>query len=308
MPPPDPLTLLCSVKTVPKTCRLNRDGTFNRSTLMPLIEISDLDDPRLDVYRNIKKTNLTRWSAQFIAEGKKLTIRLLESDFDVASVLTSDKHVDLLTPHLRDDVPAFVVPHQLAQMLVGQTFHAGMLGCGIRKIPPTLEDLMKIERRHLIAVCCGVENLENMGGIIRAAAGFGATALLLGPGCCDAFSRRALRVSMGSALNIPIIEAGEELSPMLNTLRDQHGFNLIASILDDNALRLRDCPTDGNIAVLLGNEDAGLDAKWLDLCSRRVTIPMHSGTDSLNVAVAAAVFMHHFAENINETAAVNGDS
>jgi len=267
---------------------------------MPLIEISDLDDPRLDVYRHIKKTNLTRWSAQFIAEGKKLTIRLLESEFDVASVLTSDKHVDLLKPHLRNGVPAFVVPHQLAQMLVGQTFHAGMLGCGIRKIPPTLEELMQIERRHLIAVCCGVENLENMGGIIRAAAGFGATALLLGPGCCDAFSRRALRVSMGSALNIPIIEAGEELSSMLITLRDQHRFNLIASILDDNALRLRDCPTEGNVAVLLGNEDAGLDAKWLDLCSHRVTIPMHSRTDSLNVAVAAAVFMHHFAENINE--------
>jgi tRNA G18 (ribose-2'-O)-methylase SpoU len=263
---------------------------------MPLIEITDLDDTRLDVYRNIKKTNLTRWSAHFIAEGKKLTIRLLNSDFAVASVLTSDKHVDLLTPHLRDDVPAFVVPHQLAQLLVGQTFHAGMLGCGIRKIPPTVDDLMQIKRRHLIAVCCGIENLENMGGIIRTAAGFGATALLLGPGCCDPFSRRALRVSMGSALTIPIIEAGEELSPMLTMLRDQHGFNLIASILDDNALRLRDCPTEGNVAVLLGNEDAGLDIEWLELSSHRVTIPMHSGTDSLNVAVAAAVFLHHFAK------------
>ena len=274
---------------------------------MPLIEISDLDDPRLDVYRNIKKTNLTRWSAQFIAEGKKLTIRLLESEFGVASVLTSDKHVHLLKPHLRNDVPAFVVPHQLAQMLVGQTFHAGMLGCGIRKIPPTLEELMQIERRHLITVCCGVENLENMGGIIRTAAGFGATALLLGPACCDAFSRRALRVSMGSALNIPIIEAGKDLSQMLTTLRDQHHFNLVASILDNNALRLRDCPTEGNVAVILGNEDAGLDTEWLDLCSHRVTIPMHSGTDSLNVAVAAAVFMHHFAENINDTSTGIGD-
>jgi tRNA G18 (ribose-2'-O)-methylase SpoU len=275
-------------------------------TLMPLIEISDLNDPRLHVYRNIKKTNLTRWSTQSIAEGKKLTIRLLKSDFDVASVLTSDKHVDLLTPHLRDDVPAFVVPHQLAQMLVGQTFHAGMLGCGIRKIPPTLEDLMKIERRHLIAVCCGVENLENMGGIIRAATGFGATALLLGPGCCDPFSRRALRVSMGSALNIPILEAGEELSPMLTMLRNQHRFNLIAAILYDNAMRLRDCPTEGNIAVLLGNEDAGLDVEWLELCIHRITIPMHSGTDSLNVAVASAVFLHHFAENVNTTAHKTG--
>ena len=112
---------------------------------------------------------------------------------------------------------------------------------------------------------------------------------------------------MGSALTIPIIETGEELSSMLITLRDQHHFNLVASILDDNALRLRDCPTEGNVAVLLGNEDAGLDDKWLDLCSHRVTIPMRSGTDSLNVAVAAAVFLHHFAEHINEAATGTGN-
>lgn len=267
-------------------------------TLMSLIEISDLDDPRLHVYRNIKKTNLTRWSSHFIAEGKKLTIRLLQSDFGVASILTSDKHVDLITPHLRDNVPAYVVPHQLAQMLVGQTFHAGMLGCGIRKIPPSVDDLMKIDRRHLFVVCCGVENAENIGGIIRAAAGFGATVLLLGPHCCDPFSRRALRVSMGNSLNIPIIQIDEELGSTLTMLRDNHRFNLVASILDDTALPLSDCPTDGNVAVLLGNEDAGLAAEWVELCDRRVTIPMYSGTDSLNVAMAAAVFLHHFSGNV----------
>lgn len=274
---------------------------------MPLIEISDLDDPRLHVYRNIKKTNLTRWSSHFIAEGKKLTIRLLQSDFGVASILTSDKHVDLITPHLRDDVPAYVIPHQLAQMLVGQTFHAGMLGCGIRKIPPSVDDLMKIDRRHLLVVCCGVENAENMGGIIRAAAGFGATAILLGPHCCDPFSRRALRVSMGNSLNIPIIELDEELRPTLTMLRDDHQFDLVASILDDSAIPLRECQNAGNVAVLLGNEDAGLATEWVELCARHVTIPMHSGTDSLNVAMAAAVFLHHFAESTN-SATSSGDT
>ncbi|NQV28092.1 MAG: RNA methyltransferase [Rhodopirellula sp.] len=263
---------------------------------MPLIEISDLDDPRLHVYRNLKKTNLTRWSSQFIAEGKKLTIQLLQSDFDVASVLTSEKHVDLLRPHLRDDVPAFVVPHQLAQMLVGQTFHAGMLGCGIRKVPPSFDDLMKIERRHLFVVCCGVENPENIGGIIRVAAGFGATAILLGTGSSDPFGRRALRVSMGNSLRIPIIEAGTKLRTMLKTLQTQHNVELVATVLDSDAQHLRGSATDGHAALLLGNEDSGLAAEWLETCDRRVTIPMHFGTDSLNVSVAAGIFLHHYAE------------
>jgi len=263
---------------------------------MPLIEISDLDDPRLHVYRNLKKTNLTRWSPQFIAEGKKLTIRLLQSDFDVASVLSSDKHVELLRPHLRDDVPAFVLPHHLAQTVVGYKFHAGMLGCGIRKVPPSLDDLMRVERRHLFVVCCGVENRENLGGIIRVAAGFGATAILLGAGCSDPFSRRVLRVSMGNALHIPILDAGEDLDTMLTTLRNQHAVDFIASVLDGQTERLRDSDTSNSVALLLGNENSGLDAEWLEMCDRRVTIPMHSGTDSLNVAVAAGIFLHHFAE------------
>lgn len=263
---------------------------------MPLIDIPDLDDPRLHVYRNLKKTNLTRWSSQFIAEGKKLTIQLLESDFEVASVLTSDKHVNLLKPHLRGNVPAYVVPHRIAQLLVGQTFHAGMLGCGIRKVPPTLDDLMKIERRHLFVVCCGVENPENIGGIIRVAAGFGATGILLGTGCSDPFCRRALRVSMGNALRIPIIEAGKELSALLNLLRNEYQVDLVATVLDGDACPLRKTAPATHTALLLGNEDAGLAREWLDLCSRRVTIPMHSGTDSLNVTVAAGIFLHHFSD------------
>ena len=263
---------------------------------MPLIEISDLDDPRLHVYRNLKKTNLTRWSAQFIAEGKKLTIQLLQSDFDVASVLTSDKHVELLRPYLREDVSAFVVPHRQAQMLVGNTFHAGMLGCGIRKPSPNLVDLLQEDRRHLFAVCCGTENPENIGAIIRIAAGFGATALLLGTGCSDPFSRRALRVSMGNALRLPIIEAGRDLPETLTQLQESHGVELLATVLDENADRLRDVESPGHVALLFGNEDAGLEPELIEMCDRRVTIPMHSGTDSLNVAVAAGIFLHHFAE------------
>ena len=48
------------------------------------------------------------------------------------------------------------------------------------------------------------------------------------------------------------------------------------------------------LAILLGNEAQGLDDQWIDLCDRRLTIPMQRGTDSLNVAIAAAVFLYHF--------------
>ena len=265
---------------------------------MPLIEVNEIDDPRLHVYRHLKKTNLTRWSGQFIAEGKKLVVQLLESDFEVESVLTSEKFVDLLDPLTtgrRADVPIYVLPHRKAQMLVGQKFHAGMLGCGIRREPPLLTELASPDRKHLFVACAGTENPDNIGAIIRIAAAFGVTAVLLGAGCSDPFSRRALRVSMGNALRVPIIECGDELATQLAGLKQHCSAELIASLLADDAEHLCDATTDSSVVVLLGNEDAGLSDEFIELADRRVTIPMHSGTDSLNVSVAAGIFLHHFA-------------
>ncbi|MDA0587852.1 MAG: RNA methyltransferase [Planctomycetota bacterium] len=267
---------------------------------MPLIPLSDLDDPRLDLFRNLKKTNSTRWSPHFITEGKKPTRRLLESDFPVTSILISEKFVDMLRPHLsgdRSDVPVFILPQAVCQMLVGYTFHCGMLGCGLRQKPPQLAELIRPGIRQLFVVCPSTENQDNLGAILRIAASFGVSGLLLGKGCCDPFSRRTIRVSMGNAIRIPIIEAGEDLPDLVRELRDQHNVELIASVLDEAAVPLERATIapQRSCALLLGNEDAGLDRNWIELCQRVVTIPMHHGTDSLNVSVAAGILLHHFA-------------
>ncbi len=263
---------------------------------MPLIPINDLGDPRLEIYRQLKKTNLTRWSGQFIAEGRKLTIQLLQSDFPVHSVLVSEKHVDKIRPHLHELTPAYVLPHQLAGMLVGFDFHSGMMGCGVRRPAPDLDSLIDQSKRNFFVVCPLINNPDNMGTVVRIAAGFGVTAVLLGSGCCDPFSRRALRVSMGNAYRMPILEAGESLPDVVEHLRKQHDVELIATVLDRNAEPLKTARSARNCALVMGNEDSGLTPEWIERCDRRVTIPMHERTDSLNVAVATGIFLHHFAE------------
>lgn len=262
---------------------------------MPLIPLDALDDPRLHVYSHLKKTNQTRWSGLYITEGKKLTLQLLGSGLPVQSALVSDRHVDQVAGYADGPVPIFVLPHALCQLLVGFSFHCGMLGCGERWRQPELAELLPGRRRHLLVVCPKTENPDNIGALVRIAAGFGATALLLGSGCADPFLRRSLRVSMGNALQLPILECGAALRERLVWLRDSHGFELIATVLDPMAEPLRNVRCPQSCAILLGNEDAGLAAEWVDLATRRVTIPMNPGTDSLNVAVAAGIFLHHFA-------------
>jgi tRNA G18 (ribose-2'-O)-methylase SpoU len=119
------------------------------------------------------------------------------------------------------------------------------------------------------------------------------TAVVLGPGCCDPFSRRVLRVSMGAALRVPIVET-RDLAGDLARLRTEWGFELAATVLDSAAEPLHTAARTNRLAVLFGNEHAGLSPEWIALCDRRVTIPMAGDADSLNVAVAAGIVLHHF--------------
>ena len=261
---------------------------------MPLFAISSLDDPRLDVYRHLKTTNLTRWSGRFVAEGARVARRLLDSDYEVEHALVSEHRLTEMRPHLPDELPAYVLPHAMAKALVGYNFHTGVLACGRRRPGPDLATV--IERagpRLLLAVCPAVNDPDNLGSIIRSGAAFGVDAVVLGRECADPFSRRVLRVSMGNALFLPIVET-RGLERDLVRLRDEWDVEVVATVLDDDAEPLARAPRTPRTALVFGNEAHGLGSEWRTLCTRRVTIPMQRGTDSLNVAVAAGVFLYHY--------------
>jgi len=261
---------------------------------MPTEVIESLDDPRLDPYRNLKSTNLTRWSNQFIAEGLLVVERLLASQFEVVSVVATSKTERQVVGIIPKDRPLYLLDHTLAEQLVGYTFHTGVLACGVRRPSPPLEAVLsRGEKRSLIAVCPNVNDPENIGAIIRLSAGFGLSGVLLGPECADPFSRRVLRVSMGTAFTMPIRET-RDLQSDLQRLRDEHHVELAAAILDPSAEPLENARRPERMAILFGNEKHGLDKKWIELCHRKLTIPMAPGADSLNVAVAAGIFFHYF--------------
>lgn len=260
---------------------------------MPVEMVTDLNDPRLEPYRNLKATNRTRWSNQFIAEGSLVVERLLASRFKVQSVLVSQRLLRHLPAGISAECPIYLLEHALAEQLVGYAFHTGVLACGLRLPNPPIEALIPEGGRFgLFAVCPHVSDPENVGAMIRLCAGFGLAGLILGTGCADPFSRRVLRVSMGTALTLPIVESAD-LRPDLLRLRHEFGFELCASVLDHAAESLELFVPKTRMALLFGNEKHGLDPRWIELCERKLTIPMAAGADSLNVAVAAGIFFHH---------------
>ncbi len=261
-----------------------------------LIPISSLDDPRVAPYRDLVHSRDARASGLFVAEGEKLTQRLLESSFETVSVLLAERFVERVAPALPGHVPVFVVSDELIREIVGFNFHRGVMACGRRRLAARLEDVvLPREAPKGLLVCPTPNDPENLGGIIRSAAAFGVDALLISDSSIDPFSRRVLRVSMGAAFKLPIIESSRLLADVRRLTHDWD-VTAFATVLADDAEPLSTIQPPLRWALVLGSEGEGLSPEWIAACARQATIPMRRRVDSLNVSVAAGVFLHHFSE------------
>lgn len=261
---------------------------------MPVIPITSLDDPRVAPYRNVKDRELARDGDRFIAEGEHVVLRLLASDYQTESVLLSDRRAEELAPRVPEHIPAYVVPHAVMEQVLGIKFHAGVIACGIRRRGLTLDRVIPPDAARLtIVICPDIANVQNIGSIIRLSAGFGVDAMILGRHCHDPFFRQSIRVSMGTIFKLPLLHT-DDLVRDLRRLREHLGVELAATVLDESAEPLAQSTRPARFGLMFGNEAQGLDRQWIDQCQRRITIPMKLGTDSLNVAVAAGIFLYHF--------------
>ena len=268
---------------------------------MPSIILESLDDPRIEYFRRMRDRELAVEHGRFIAEGEYLVERLIDSDFELDSILVSETKHDHIVSQLNVDIPVYVAPNKTIRDITGFGYTSGVYACAVRKPYVELDALFQDsapECRNII-VCPKVSTPRNLGSITRIGAAFGVSGILLGPECCDPFYRRSVRVSMGAVYKIPYVRSTDLVSD-LRRLKDEFGIRLVGTILDDEAeslYRVADwSPEDRNrMAIILGNEDTGLEQDVIELCDRKVMIPMHLGTDSLNVSVSAALFMYEFA-------------
>ncbi len=261
------------------------------------IEPVGLDDPRIAAYGRVKTTQEARRQGLFILEGEKLLDSLLASErFPIVSALVTESYADKIAAKLPDDVPTFVMSEADIGEVVGYRFHLGVLACGLRRAWPSAIELTRsiVDRgadRLTIVVCPAVQNPENLGAIVRLADVFGVDFLLTGGDCPDVLSRRVLRVSMGTALRVPVV-VDEQLAETLIKLESDFGVVPAATVTATDAETLDAFRRPDRLALLLGNEAHGLSTEWIERCARRVTIPMRPGAESLNVSVAAGIMLY----------------
>jgi len=133
---------------------------------------------------------------------------------------------------------------------------------------------------------------DNVGSIFRSAAAFGATGVLLSPTCADPLYRKAIRTSMGATLQVPF-SIDSEWPNALMAIRSE-GTILVGLTPDPTAVDLETFVADSKgvpMTLLFGNEGVGLSREVLDCCDVRVRIALEESTDSLNVAISAAIVL-----------------
>jgi tRNA G18 (ribose-2'-O)-methylase SpoU len=241
----------------------------------------------------VRDPELLRAHGVFVAEGRLVVERLLtQSRFPARSVLvTPAAHASLAFALDRVSCPVYLVASAVLERIAGYHIHRGCLAIGERGISARIEDLVGADGP---LVCLeSVGNPDNIGGVFRNAAAFGAAGVILSPGCSDPLYRKSIRTSMGATLAVPFAVAGD-WPATISGLRES-GRHVVALTLAEDAadlgLAARTLAGE-SVALLLGHEGHGLSMDAQTLASVRVRIPMVSAVDSLNVASAAAIALY----------------
>ncbi|OBK18691.1 TrmH family RNA methyltransferase [Mycobacterium asiaticum] len=256
-------------------------------------DVTDPDDPRLDDFRDLnsidRRPDLPTGKGLVIAEGVLVVQRMLASRFTPRALLGTDRRLQ----ELKNDLVGAPAPYyrtsaEVMAQAVGFHLNRGVLAAASRVPEPSVAEV--VDGARTVVVLEGVNDHENLGSIFRNAAGLGVDAVVFGSGCADPLYRRAVRVSMGHALLVPYARADDWPRDLL-TLRST-GFRLLAMTPQGDARGLPEAMAevqDEPVALLVGAEGPGLTSAALRISDMRVRIPMSRGTDSLNVATAAAV-------------------
>lgn len=253
-------------------------------------------DQRVQRLRRLLRRSSVRDSERaFVAEGAKIVEAAMDagapieslfvaadwrSSPAVSSIVDRANGVGLqvfeLGPGIMERVADTVSPQPVCAVV-------GALALG-------LDEMMAPEaegaERGLVLVCVDVRDPGNLGAVLRIAGATGVAGVICCAGTVDPFNPKVVRSSAGAVFRVPIV-AGVTPAETLERLKE-FGYRCWATVPREGT-DYAVAEIDGRTALVLGNEGAGLPFEVVARLDGSLTIPMEEGTESLNVAMTAAV-------------------
>ncbi len=250
---------------------------------------------QVQVFQNISR----QWRNQLTAgncyaEGEQVVFRLLQSELPLLSMLITEEYFEHWKPLIelrgQNETTVWIAEKRWIEENTGQRLNQPCLA--LAKIPvsdPLLVSRVSRPRCCFVALD-GMHHAVNVGSIVRNCVAFGVTGLLLDETTIHPYSWRAVRTSLGSIFQLPVVTS-DSLSEMLRLLQKRNQISLIAAD-PAGSLQISEMDFSKSYCFIFGNEHQGISKKILSLDPLRVAIPLSGKVDSVNVAAASAIFLY----------------
>lgn len=238
----------------------------------------------------------------FRLDGIKLLLEAIDFGVEIEYILvhedTYEKILEILTEHTgKMDISSRGTLVRLSdsafEKLSNEKSPEGVIT--IAKYIDKIHKRCKIEKDGVLSVegktlmIESVRDPGNLGTMLRSAAAFGFSNVVVTSDCADIYNPKTVRAAMGAIFKLCIIRVDDAVST-ISALK-KGGRRVLAAALDGSAVRLGDFELKQNDVFLIGNEGHGLSSEAIAASDKTVFIPMAEGTESLNAAIAASVCM-----------------
>ena len=239
---------------------------------------------KLKLVKNLlEKRSARRKEGKFVIEGP----HLIEEAGDKVNFLIYSENLPIVKKLEAKGVPTYKVSSKEFAELSGVEAPQGVLGV-VRLFSYQLEDVIKGDRT-LIVYCAGVQDPGNLGTIIRSADALGATGVILSKGTVDLYNPKVVRSTMGSLFHLPLMTV-EDDAETIKQLK-KNNVKIIATSAEAEK-SCSDAELKGPVAVLIGNEGAGLAEEIIELADEVIKVPMAGKAESLNASVTTAILLY----------------
>ncbi|MFD1039579.1 TrmH family RNA methyltransferase [Virgibacillus byunsanensis] len=241
--------------------------------------ITSVKNEKIKDWKKLHKRKERVNSKTFLIEGFHLIEEAITSNWDVIEIILEN---DIELPNSCKDIPYTIVSDNVFQH-IAQTKAPQGIAAVVQIQPPK-----RISGDNVLLVDA-VQDPGNLGTIIRTADAAGFDAVVLGNDTVDLFNDKVIRATQGSLFHVPIMEA--DLITKTSELKEE-GYRIWGAALE-NAYPFNEVTVDEKVALIVGNEGAGIQDELLRLVDTIVKIPIYGKAESLNVSVASGILMYY---------------
>lgn len=238
----------------------------------------------------------------FIAEGEKLSFEAFDARLPISQVFICDKKRDRFferlsryeADRLYENTEVFLLSESAFEKISTENAPQGIITVikyldFFREIDIIYKEEFFLPADERAIILSSVRDPGNLGSVIRSAAAFGVDHVILTSDCAELYNPKTVRSAMGSLFRVKTTRVRDMKECILHLV--QRGRRVFSAELSENARPISEIELSATDLVIIGNEGHGVDPELSAVSSGSVYIPISKKTESLNAAVAAAVFM-----------------